>query len=251
MITKALLQIYNNKFSIEERALFDTLTERGIPVESFSPKKMFRKQLDFDKNTLITGTIGTVLNALKQLGIEDVVDDTYPESIREYLKRDIYESTVGEMTDKIFNQEIGSVFVKPKDKMKRFTGKVIDDPSELYFLYGASRKLKVWVSNVVDISKECRVYVCNGQVSGMYFYDNDDLVEEYISINFIYEVISKYLKSDGCFKNFGMDFGILDDNQSVLIEMNRAFSLGNYGLRPDKYTDLIIAGWEELVSCLI
>lgn len=47
---------------------------------------------------------------------------------------------------------------------------------------------------------------------------------------------------------YGIDFGVLADGDTALIELNDGFSLGSYGLDPAVYADLILARWTELMS---
>lgn len=43
-----------------------------------------------------------------------------------------------------------------------------------------------------------------------------------------------------------LDFGITDDGQTLLIEFNDGFSLGNYGVEPTLYAILLTARWAEI-----
>ncbi len=45
---------------------------------------------------------------------------------------------------------------------------------------------------------------------------------------------------------FGIDFGVLADGQTALVEMNDGYSLGAYQITALLYTDLLMARWREL-----
>jgi hypothetical protein len=47
---------------------------------------------------------------------------------------------------------------------------------------------------------------------------------------------------------YGIDFGVLAQEDTALIELNDGFSLGSYGLDRSIYADLILARWTELMS---
>ncbi|MFN7976011.1 MAG: ATP-grasp domain-containing protein [Acidobacteriota bacterium] len=47
---------------------------------------------------------------------------------------------------------------------------------------------------------------------------------------------------------YGIDFGVLADGRTALVEMNDGYGLGSYALDPDLYTDLLVARWEELMA---
>lgn len=43
-----------------------------------------------------------------------------------------------------------------------------------------------------------------------------------------------------------MDWGVTDDNRTLLIEVNDGYALGNYGLHPSLYAALLEARWHEI-----
>ena len=46
-----------------------------------------------------------------------------------------------------------------------------------------------------------------------------------------------------------MDFGILEDGRTCLVEVNDGSSLGRYdGINGSDYTDLLIARWNQLAN---
>jgi len=46
-----------------------------------------------------------------------------------------------------------------------------------------------------------------------------------------------------------MDFGILEDGRTCLVEVNDGYSLGRYdGINGSDYTDLLIARWNQLTN---
>ncbi|MBW8810364.1 MAG: ATP-grasp domain-containing protein, partial [Lysobacter sp.] len=50
---------------------------------------------------------------------------------------------------------------------------------------------------------------------------------------------------------YGIDFGVLCDGQTALVEANDGYSLGAYKkISNAVYTDLVMARWAELVSTI-
>ena len=47
---------------------------------------------------------------------------------------------------------------------------------------------------------------------------------------------------------FGIDFGVLLDGRTVLVEMNDGYSLGSYGLNAVEYSELLEARWAQLAN---
>lgn len=71
MIEKAFIQeLGNDRMDVEMRDLFTELPKRKIEVESFTAKRLHRKQLALTAKTLVAGYIPVVLGALKQLGLD-------------------------------------------------------------------------------------------------------------------------------------------------------------------------------------
>ena len=54
------------------------------------------------------------------------------------------------------------------------------------------------------------------------------------------------------FKNapagYSLDIGVTDNGETVLVEINDGFALGNYGIDPVEYAKLLSARWCELVG---
>ncbi len=48
-----------------------------------------------------------------------------------------------------------------------------------------------------------------------------------------------------------MDFGVTFESETILIEVNDGFSIGNYGLADYHYARLLEARWDELVLPLL
>jgi hypothetical protein len=62
--------------------------------------------------------------------------------------------------------------------------------------------------------------------------------------NAIYDFEQSNQRTDA----YGIDFGVLDDGNTALIEWNDGFALGSYGLEKEIYTELILTRWEEILK---
>lgn len=47
---------------------------------------------------------------------------------------------------------------------------------------------------------------------------------------------------------YGIDFGVLLNGETALVEWNDCTALGNYGLEPEAYTNLFLARWEQILK---
>lgn len=240
MIRRAYVQVEQvGKPESEARALLEALAGRGVEVETFTAKRMRRRQLDVRPDTLVSGYVDVVRSAFKILGAQPSLA-TYPESLRSLLGRRVWRSTAGEV------QASGTyAFVKPADDEKRFTGYVIG--RQWGALERAPRRLSVWCSEVVEIELEHRAYVVDGVVRGVCRYAGEGADEP--PADFLHDAIERMRAAGELVAGFAIDVGRLDDGRWVLVECNDGFGLGLYeGLAAHDYADLLCARWSELVS---
>lgn len=246
MISKAYIHEYgNNNVEPEHLDVKETLESRGIECQFFTTKKLSRNQLLIDENTLVVGDNPTMLNVLKRLGI-NWTNDSYPESLRKYLKRNVWESSIRKFLMERYSSEIANVFVKPKSKAKLFTGFVVNSNLDLYRLDGIAKETDLYCSSVVKWLSEYRVFVNKSKIVGVKNYDGDENLP--LDMKLIESAINDFEKSNQRTDAYGIDFGVLEDGTTALIEWNDGFALGSYGLDKEVYTDLILARWNELLK---
>lgn len=213
-------------------------------VTPFYKKHLLQRKLKIQKGDFIMGEIPVMLNAMKQLGIEYHYDD-YPESLQKYLHRKVWTSTMKEVRNLMYDSKDGILdwFIKPKDKLKRFTGFVCSMIDDLQYANGAGNQTKLWCSEPVIFVSEYRCPVINGKVMGMYAAPGkegrlpDMKVVEQMAKDFV-DAPSAY----------ALDVGVLLTGETALIEVNDGFSLGRYGIPVDVYTQLLQTRWSELCS---
>lgn len=217
-------------------------------VTPFYKKHLMQRKLKIQKGDFIMGEIPVMLSAMKQLGIKYHYND-YPESLQKYLHRKVWTSTMKEVRQRLYDDLDGELelglgwFIKPKDKLKRFTGFVCSIIDDLQFVNGAGNQTKLWCSEPVIFISEYRCPVINGKVMGMYAAPGKDgklpdrIVVEQMAKDFV-DAPSAY----------ALDVGVLHTGETALIEVNDGFSLGRYGIPADVYTQLLQTRWSELCS---
>lgn len=247
MIEKAYIQTYGNgKMEPEHHGLQLTLESRKIPVTLFTQKKLDRRQLDLSSTYLVAGETSVISKALKQLQVEPPPPNTYPEALRYMLKRKVWESTLkAVLHDLDLNPFHAGIFVKPKDSAKKFTGCVLNSLSDTYLLKGASLQTPVFCAETVHWLSEYRVFVINSRIAGIKHYWGDEHV--HLDLSEVEEAIRRFETSPERTNGYGIDFGVLQNGETALIEWNDGYALGSYGLDDELYTDLIIARWEEMM----
>lgn len=259
------------KFEPEEQALANYFGESNYI--GFYKKHFLRDKFQITKNDFISGDIDVMFHAMKRLGIEYSYTD-YPECLKPYLHRKIWESTLGEVRKRLFNDlgnevELGlNWFIKPKDKLKRFTGFVCETIDDLSKCAGAGNQTKIWCSEPVSFTSEWRVLfkkkdIMSDDLNGCYYDIKITKYNKGIDNAAFAKVIEQvqniiYTRQLVMFNElpaaFALDLGIMTNGEVALIEMNDAFSLGLYqnssGTPKDElekhYAKCLITRWEEL-----
>jgi ATP-grasp domain, R2K clade family 2 len=83
----------------------------------------------------------------------------------------------------------------------------------------------------------------DGEVLGIRYYKGD--VRLFPDVTVIDRAIAAYTNSPAA---YAIDFGIVADGRTLLVETNEAYSLGCYGLPELRYSSLIERRWQELLA---
>ncbi|TQM32395.1 ATP-grasp domain-containing protein [Nocardia bhagyanarayanae] len=230
----------------EEELLEKGLRRRGIPIRYYSVKRIHRRQLPLGPETFIAGDMDAMHGAMKQLRIPVPQPDDYPESLREFLRRRVWTSTLGEIEHAVENGSAPAVFVKPSERRKSFTGALCYSERDFAAFGNVSRRQRVWCSEVVTWVAEYRVYVIDGRVIGVDRYDGDGSVP--LDMDVVESAIATYHRSGTAPSAYGIDFGVLTNGETALVEANDGYALGAYDIAADQYTELVLRRWRELVD---
>lgn len=243
---------FNDKgrFEPEEQALANYFDSIKQSYKGFYKKHFLREKFQITKDDFISGDIDVMLHAMKKLGIEYSYND-YPESLKPYLHRKVWEDELGNIRREIFAEDYlkNPIFIKPKDKLKRFTGFVLETVEDLANCKGAGNQTKVWCSEPIVFIDEFRCYFKKGAepIIGC-------CKERFNESNRI--KVQQFLNSLILGREFPgafvLDLGILSTGEVTLVEMNDAFSLGLYkGCTPGFYAKCLIERWNELKRSVI
>jgi len=166
--------------------------------------------------------VGSVEWCLKILN-KKVIPDYYPEFLRQYLYREVWQTNEWPLGKK--------VFIKPSDKYKRFTGFVTNGR------YKGKKKGPYWCSEIVKFINEWRYYISNGKIlTGEWYYGDEINTPDAPNLNI--EIPTGYCGA--------IDFGMLEDGKLALVEVNHPFACGWYGKDYKLYTEWLINGWEYM-----
>lgn len=245
---------FNDKgrFEPEEQALANYFDSSKQPYKGFYKKHFLREKFQITKDDFISGDIDVMFHAMKKLGIEYSYND-YPESLKPYLHRKVWEDELGNIRREIFTEGYlkNPIFIKPKDKLKRFTGFVLETVEDLANCKGAGNQTKVWCSEPVVFIDEFRCYLKKDTKPVIGCYKEDFNESNRIKVQ---QFLNSLILGREFPVAFALDLGILSTGEVTLVEMNDAFSLGLYkGCTLSFYAKCLIERWNELkrsVTCL-
>ena len=233
----------SSRLGKEESAIYQHALMENLKVVRWAlPAPYF----ELSSNDLVVGNIPGINQVLTSQGkpIPDIGD--YPESLKGYLKRNIVEMTASELLYTVGVDE-QVLFAKPKE-LKLFTGQVFTPTSGMALLRSLEPHTPLYVSQVVDWLAEFRVYVLDGSIVACCRYDDsEDELEP--CMDTIHEAIAT-LEASGEFPiAYGLDFGVLKDGATALIEANDAYALGKYkGISEKDYFRFLKARWDQLMQ---
>lgn len=237
----------NSKFSPEEEALARYFGEGNY--KTFYRKQIVQNKLKITKDDFIAGDIPAMYAAMRQLGIDYSYTD-YPESLRKYLLRNVWPSTMKSIRNEIY--ETGylnkPIFIKPRGKLKRFTGFVcesIDDISQN--AKGAGNNVDIWGSDIIHFTSEFRCPIVNGKLRGCYHYLNFNAYDYIKYRERLFEMVQQMADENKEGNSaYCLDVGITNKGDIALIEMTDGFSFGKYGMGDELLAEILITRWNEL-----
>jgi ATP-grasp domain, R2K clade family 2 len=238
---KVFIQKHRGEF-----ANIDTFTallgfrEKGYEIITFEYPEI--DELPLDDRSIVCGGIPVVLRALKRLGITPPELPSIPPQLADFAARKISTATLGEVRSWVNAGQ--SIFIKPlPGDRKLFPGKPLKEFRDLISTRHLSDEQIVVTSEIVEFQSEYRAFVMDGEILGIHYYKgNIRLFPDFTAID---RAIATYTSAPAA---YAIDFGIVTDGRTLLVETNEAYSLGCYGLPELRYSSLIERRWQELLA---
>lgn len=212
-----------------------------------------------EKQDLAVGSPDFTRSGLSALGVKTPAPPDYPRCLRNFLHRDIFSTTLGDVASSFAADPKTQLFVKPARNAKAFCGTLLSsaDVATLWLemwteSFGPS--YPVLCSTPVEILSEYRVYTVHGKVVGIGGYGKS-APEGCPEIDrTVIEEASTRLYRDGIESLHGcaLDFGVFRKGESfitALIEVNDGMFTGIYaGVSPKDFVDMLLARWAQMVT---
>jgi hypothetical protein len=226
----------------EEQLVLAHATALGLDVAYASIGQLQSRRVRLAAGQVPVGGIQFVNAALQQQGLPVPAPDCYPSALRPYLLRRMERVLLHTVRSRL---ERGGPprFIKPVDRLKRFTGFVLDDPSD-YRLAGVSHALMVWDVEPVVWRSEWRAYVVDNQVAHLAFSAG---AREARPDDAVLQAMAQAYAGCGAPAGYILDVGVLNSGATSLVEVNDGFSVGAYAEVPAAaYAGLLARRWAEL-----
>lgn len=198
------------------------------------------KEVPTQRNIVLVGCIEDTNEFLSRFGLGPKLALNIPAQLRFFTGRHHCNSTLEELYDS--PEAKWPLFIKPAGKSKEFVAGVVRslDQAKAYFNNLVPETI-IMVSEVVDFVSEYRCYITNGEIKGVKHYLGDFFV--YPDGDRIKQMVKAYTSAPA---GYSLDVGVLSTGETVLVECNDGWSLGNYGLAPNLYVSLLVARWREM-----
>lgn len=213
----------------------------GAKEKGFEPILFYDiNEVPVSKSNMVVTFIEDTSEYFKKLDVDVPFALNVPPCLEKFIKRDIEYMTMSEFLE----DPREPIFVKPASKGKPFPSGVIKKCSSKPLVLGELDPNELcMVSNVIEIISEYRCYVIKGILKAIKHYQGD--IRIFPNIKIIDEAISMY---DAAPCSYVMDFGINSAGETILIECNDAWSVGNYGLENRDYIYMLMSRWIEIVN---
>lgn len=244
MINKVLIQHVDGRLpTVNHYVAWYGFNEVGLDIEFYEWPALERGDVEVQPEVLVVGGILCVREALRRIGVPAPPPLDYPEVLEPFLGRRVWQETLAEVRRRY--QDVGPpLFMKPFKHAKEFNGQLVSRFRDIIASARLPGETRVWVSEPVNFISECRYYVHNNRVVGIGHYRGDPLRVPDPSV--AQQAVRVY--ADTAPVAYGLDMGVTDTGQTLLVEVNDAFALGCYGLAPIKYTRMLEDRWRQLVG---
>lgn len=193
---------------------------------------------EVEPHNIIVGGVGRVKQFLenKEINVKDI---DYPDSLSDFYGRRIWKTTSKLLIE---SKPDYPVFIKP-EMGKLFTGFVCRNETDIAGRFSPEVDIPVYCSEVRNIVTEWRCFVRYGKILDIRRYKGD--LGVVYDMGIVRKMIASFIDAPSA---YSLDVGLTAENETIIIEVNDAYSLGSYGLDPLLYAKLLSARWAELTG---
>jgi conserved hypothetical protein len=203
-----------------------------------------------NREDIVLDYIDQCNSIFSKFGIEPSIPD-YPKVMDKFLGRKICKDTINSISRSEAKWSAG-YFVKPV-RSKVFTGKIISSISDLVGCGNYSEDYDVLVSESLDICAEWRCFILYDEIVdvrpyGLLLDRNRKSYKYHYDFKVLDSMLEAFISWEERPMACSLDICVTKDGQTLLVEINDAYSLGCYGLASVFYAKLISARWSQLLG---
>lgn len=141
----------------------------------------------------------------------------------------------------MFLQNQQPIFIKPIETGK-FGGVKLQNKSQMSYFSNYHDSTKVYVSEILDIVSEHRVFIHHNEIVYCCSYSGDFTINP--DFSYINSIIS-------CYKQpvvaYTIDVATLSSGNTTLVEINDFWAIGSYGLNSITYAQMLLDRYTEII----
>jgi hypothetical protein len=189
---------------------------------------------------IVVGGIGIAHHAFRRLGIPVPALPSIPPELMPFAQRRLWRDSIAAVRKQV---EAGTpIFVKPvPEQHKLFNGQCLSSFRDLIATAHIPDDTQVDCAEPVAFVSEYRGFVLHGDLVGLRHYKGDPLV--FPDAEAVRAAVRAFVNGPA---GYALDFGVLADGRTAVVEINDGYASGAYGLPPITYANVITARWKEL-----
>ena len=224
--------------------------EIGYEVTKFEEDQ--EGTIEVTPDTPVFAGVGSCRKIIKRVwGWDYTGINPYPDELMPYMHRKVERKKWADAREAALG---GHMFIKPVIQ-KQFTGAVLNTLLDTIRTGKVDPEHEVYVVEPVNFVSEWRIYVHEHEAIGVKHYFGKEMYDYQLTPPWtvVQRMIDAYKLSAPV--AYGLDIGIISQTTETgintipaLVEINDGICLGNYGLDPMNYAEMIAARWMELTT---
>lgn len=221
--------------------------QRGYEVVRFEFEDVALGKLDEDllqkpDEMVVRGGVETIRQLLARAGKPTPPNLDLPGSLQPWIGRRVWKTTLSEVRAAVGADGFEPLHIKPLLHHKLFTGMVVRSFRDLIPTAGLPADTPILAQQCVEFRSEWRASILRGRILNVGHYKGDPLL--FPDADRVRSALEAYYDRP---IGFAMDWGVTGTGETLLIEVNDGYALGNFGVSGADYTAIVEARWRELM----
>lgn len=223
--------------------------QRGYEVIPFQIEQLEQGEFDHElrndtEDILFIASVAVMKKVFERAGFAEVQNIDFPVELSDFYGRKIEIETL-KTVQTWLNDEPSklAVHIKPVTEHKLFTGCLVEKFRDFIPLSHVPLDTEVYVQEKIDLVSEWRATILRNKVLNVAHYNGSSIA--FPDAQVIRQAVERYVSAP---IGYAIDFGVTAAGQTIIIEVNDGFALGNYGVRGYQYTAMVECRWREIAG---